>query len=180
MVANATPVTLHVTWSGASFENGASATGYITFDDSVVPAADPTAGTITLPDASVTALEITITGASSGNGTFGLADFGSLYFWSPVALDLSQELIGQDVGGGCTFGISEGLCGGGVSGDFNLFGQTADASYGIWYFNLATSGGQGDQMLVTSMIASVPERGTLALLGLGLTGLGLSRQRKAR
>jgi hypothetical protein len=170
-------VTFNIEWSGASFGNSATATGFITFDDTVLPEIGAM-GALTLPSPSVIDLGVTISGASAGNGSFGIGDFGAVVFETPSALDLSQELIGQLLTNGCTFGTSEGPCGDGLGGDFNLFGLTPDAPIGVWYFVLETAGGEA--MLVTSMRpAGVPVPLTFALLGLGLVGMGLGRRKAA-
>ena len=123
-VSSADPVTLNIRWSGAVFGNAATATGFITFDDAALPYIGYPSGTTLLPDPSVLDFGITITGASAGNGSFGLSDFDSMYFYTPVALDLGRELIGQPVGGSFTFGpaaTSEVGMGDGDSGEFNVF-----------------------------------------------------------
>lgn len=127
-----------------------------------------------LPSPAVTDLGITITGAGSGNGTFNLADFGEVVFWAPAPLNLSTELIGQDLGGGCIYGTPDGSC-----GDFNVFAATSGAPNGVFYFSLATSGQNSDTMVVTSMTPrTVPEPPELALLGIGLIGFGVFQRKK--
>ena len=70
----ADPVTFNIRWSSALFGNAASATGFITFDDGVLPYVGfPPRGTA-LPDPSVIDFGITVAGVSEGNGSFGLAD----------------------------------------------------------------------------------------------------------
>ncbi len=165
-------VTFQVQWSGATFNNTAKATGFITFDDAVLPQVGQQTS-IDLPNPAVADLGITITGATSGNGTFGLSDFTGVYFATPSALDLSTELIGQPLENNCTFGSIVDPCGEGDSGDFNLI--SSSGPNGINFFLLAAP--ESELMLVTSMIP-IPEPGTLALLGLGFAGLAASRRRK--
>ena len=70
--ASADLVVFDLAWSGASFGNGATATGRFTIDDALL--ANPGNNSGTTPGL-VTALVVTISGASTGNGTYGLADF---------------------------------------------------------------------------------------------------------
>jgi hypothetical protein len=169
--AFAKDVSLNIDWSGASFGNSATATGSITFNDVNF------SNSLNHVDFSdVSALNVSIFNTSSGNSNLNLTNFNNIYFNSPSALDLSKQLIGQTLSNGCQFGTSTGPCGNGKSGDFNLFGNKAN---GVWYFNLRNN--SGEQMLVTSITAAVPEPETYAMLlaGIGIIGAAIKR-RKAK
>jgi uncharacterized protein YhjY with autotransporter beta-barrel domain len=68
--------------------------------------------------------------------------------WTPYALDLTTQLIGQDFGEIAAFGYN-----GGGSGDFNFtaFSDDSAPSY-VNYFTIGAYGGVGDQMQLTSWI----------------------------
>jgi hypothetical protein len=132
----------------------------------------------------VSALSITISGASSGNGTFGLADFDTVLLWTNgVTLDFTKELIGQPTAVD-PFGTPSSN-----GGDFNLFNRTQSTSLtapdGVFFFQLGANAGTGDSMLLTSFRpagAAVPEPTSIALLAtsLGLTGIAVRRFRRKR
>jgi hypothetical protein len=171
-------ITLDIEWSGASFQNSASATGFITFDDTLcMPEVDDCDSLS--PGSGIIDLGVTISGASAGNGTFGLSDFIGITFLSNSVLNFNTQLIGQMMTNGCAFGTSTGTCGDGSGGDFNLFRNTASAPNGTWYFNLSADG--GDQMLVTSMLSrtAVPEPSTIVIFGVALLGMVSLRRKKS-
>lgn len=174
--ASAADRRFNVRWSGDSFGNGATATGFIEFDDTVIP---NVGFQNTIPISDVIDLGITINGSVGGNGTFGKSDFGFIYFATPTSLDFTQELIGQPVSGGTDwYGNNDG----GSGGDFNLFGNTGDAPFGTWYFTLTTAG--GDSMRVTSMTPAggVPEPASWAMMigGFGMVGAAMRRRQKVQ
>ena len=187
--ASAASQTFDITWSGAAYGDSATATGMITLDTAALPAVTPCCNNVNLPDPSVTAFRITIRGASMGNGTFGLSDFTSITFWTPAPLDLTKELIGQDLGNGCTFGEVSFPCGLANAGDFNFGsfgGPNPKAPNGDFFFLLGTKLSNGDPMQVTSILpvavrGAVPEPASWALTmcGLGLAGAALRRRRQA-
>ncbi len=165
--------TFQMTYSGAALGNSAVGTGYFTTD--LDRLGDYSA---------ITDLSLTISGASFGNGTFGLSDFSFYVFNAPSQLDYTRELIGQTLGNGCLYGTSDGPCGNGQSGDFNLFGSSQTSPNGTYYFRLSTFGGAGDSLYITSLNAGAegpadaPEPASLALLGGGLAALAVRARRK--
>jgi hypothetical protein len=172
--AQAAMKTFDITWDSPGT---ASATGSITVDTSFYPL--PVNIQFFLPNGLVSAFTMTVTGASSGNGTFNLSDFSAITFWSDQPLNLNTELMGQPDGLGCTFGMSN-------CSDFNMTSNDPNAPTGSFYFQMTTSGGTGDELDVTSIRpaagAAVPEPASWALLMLGFGGLGAalrSTRRKA-
>lgn len=150
----------------------ARATGYIVFETDLI--ANPGVNDIGLPNAAVLDLSVTVSGATSGNGSFGLGDFCNVVFDTQGGtLDFGRELIGQPTLGdpwGTTVpvvresnGVSQG-----TSGDFNLFdcsmsgrggerypqnrGVPASTTpNGVWYFTLGADGGSANEMRLISM-----------------------------
>jgi hypothetical protein len=171
-------ITLGIQASGLT--SNAAATGFLTFDTALLPTIGTTLVQTPLSPA-VSNLQLTITGAAAGgNGNFGLSDFSSISFSTPSTLDFSQQLIGQVLANGCTYGTSTGNCGGGQGGDFNLFAANSTAPNGTYYFQLKAA--TGEVLLITSLIpeAAVPEPTTVALFGLGLLGVAASRRKSAK
>jgi len=199
--ATATFVTEYFTYSGAAYSNTAVATGWISFDVDVSKAIefndwrnfdgldwDVWTGNETVKD-----LSITVAGASSGNGTFGLSDFVTVAFSTKgVALDFSKDLVGQTVPG--TPGIP------GFPGFPPLMpevpaGPWGTQDHGYFYFSGPPSGSAapfcsgdsfglinegGNPMQLTSMsMSAVPEvTSSFTMLGLITSGLLLRRRTK--
>jgi hypothetical protein len=138
--------TFNLQWSGASFGNTATATGTIDLDLSTMP--NPVnEGSGSMPTW-VNSLNVTVSGASAGNGTFTTTDFGRIIFRSNgFTLNLNTELVGQNGG---LFTNS--------SGDFNIFrvNGTPTAPNGSSPNQLTTNGGMGDRMRLISFSPGGP------------------------
>ena len=168
-----------VTWTGAQFQNNASAIGLFDVEASLFSQAAGSYSYGPVGDGFFVR-DVTVQGAVGGNGSFGQSDFGSYVFSSAGSLNFDQELIGQPIGNGFSFGsFNNGY--GGPSGDFNLFrnysnvvsANSSTPPNGSSYFVLTTSG--GDQMAVTSIvpIASVPQPANARIVGTINGGFGL-------
>lgn len=162
--AFAAVTTFDLAWSGASFSNSAVATGTITVDTALLDN-----NTLNFNYAGIQALSITISGASSGNGTYGLSDFTNVVFDNAgVSFDYSAgtNLVGQSTGGG--------PWGTGFGGDFNLFGS---GPIGTSPFVLAIG---SDFMQLTDFSNSIPEPSTYAaIFGVVVLGFVAYRRRQA-
>ena len=168
-IAVANPVQFNFTFQ----ESGgpASATGYIVLETGLI--ANPGASNYEVPSAAVLDLSVTVAGASSGNGTFGLDDFCDVVFDTQGGtLDLTRELVGQPTAGdpwATTVPMRRPSGGSGTSGDFNLIscgggergsdrypatrGMGSGAPDGVWWFTLGADGGSANEMRLVSMAA---------------------------
>jgi len=168
--ANASLLGFDVFWSGAAYNNTASAKARITIDDTLFNNPGYTSGT-----AWVTSFSITVSGASAGNGTFGLSNYNNFTFDSGAfsPLDLTRELVGQPTQS-CLWGV--GICFG-----FDIFTNASSVAPTAPLNNRIVAAGSNEWMWFTSFtpVASVPEPSAIALLTLGLLGLGFARKRKS-
>lgn len=164
--ANASLITFDLTYEGNS---GVLGNGQITFDQDVLPSTGSFAN-VNANILGITDFSLTITGASVGNGTFGLA---SIYEWIWVVntpLDYTQELVGQT-------GFEDfNWCGFG--------GCDTSAPRGIGPFRIGTNyagdnGGGSDPLALVSMkVREVSAPNTLLIVFASLLGL-LIRHKKA-
>ena len=166
----------NVVWSGAPHGNLASGYATIGIDTATIPNPAALHTPASLPPW-LSSITLTITGATAGNGTFTLADFGGVsWHTNGATLNLDAELVGQP-----TNDLPWGTPAAFNGGDFNLFDATggAAAPNGVLFFDLATNSGAGDVMRLVSF-APVPEPSTYALLSLGCFGFLALRRRRSR
>jgi hypothetical protein len=171
MWAVAAPITLNFGYS----QGAATATGSITFESTLLN--NPGTNNFTLPNAAVLALQVTVSGATSGNGTFGIGSFTGVSFSTGGGtLNLGTELVGQPTPGG-----PWGPLGG---GDFNLFSAIAPAPTGVDPFILGANQGTADAMTLRTVAPAAPapaaaapipalSLGDLLFLALVLGGAGI-------
>jgi hypothetical protein len=143
-----------VTWSGEAHGNGASATAVITLEDTVLLNPGRNESDV---NPFVVDFTMTVSGAATGNGVFGLADFDHIVLVTgpgdpgDLPLDFSRELVGQDTGTD-TWGSQTG----GNGGDFNVFSAAPGVPNGEAEFAVCTDVGLGDCLDLTSFRPADP------------------------
>ena len=176
---HAAPRTFSFAFDGAFFANTAKAIGTITFEDTLLANTfdqnmQYTNYVYSTGGLELLALSLTVSGASEGNRTFDLADFHRVEWQTNGTLNLNAQLVGQP-----TVDDPWGTTDAGRGGDFNLFGSSASAPSGLYYFELASAG--GESMRLTSMvpISAVPEPEYWAAFICGLGLLSVMARRRA-
>ena len=183
-VSGADMIDIQALWSGAQFSNGASATATFTLDTSLFnnPGFSPFSGAAF--SNAFQNFQLTVAGASSGNGVFSGSDFSMIFLnTAGGTLDFHSELVGQ--------ATSSGLWGAAafpsMVGDFNLFsnGFSSLTPTGASMFTLHTAG--GESILLTSFspiaaapVAAVPETGTLVMGFIALGAVVFMARRKSK
>ena len=138
--ASAALVDYQFTYSGVPLGNTAVADGVMTLDDALFlnPGVNGFSSHTLGAGQPIVAVSMTITGASSGNGTFTTTNFtpgsAQVILTLTSAINLNIEWVGQ----------------GGLS-DFNWFGNAAPAPRGTSPNHLTTNNGSGDNMQLVSV-----------------------------
>jgi len=158
--ANADPITVDFTVTGTSGPlSGVMSSGFFTFDDSVIPAVIPAWGVNVAQADLLTDLSFSWNGIAYDETT---ANTGWLGFDSAGLLEYFG--LGTSCGAGyCN--LSSQITG------FILGGAT-------FHYSTTASAGSATYAGVVGFTTQVTEPGTLALLGIGLVAMGLSRRRK--
>lgn len=179
--AQASTRIFNIDWSGVSFGNSASAHGVLTVDNALFPAASFL--TFLSPGVEILDFSLAVTGSGAGDGVFQLNDFAA-FTWATsinnglpaVALDLTQQLVGQP-----SYGGGWGTSHDGSTGDFNVFANSASNAPTLnGFFTFATENGAGLNLELVSFVAQVPmpASGILWFLGTVFTVcLGLDKKR---
>ena len=169
---SAAVVQYSASWSGTPNANTATATAVISIDTAIVPNPGDYFDFGTIPLWFVD-IQLTIQGATSGNGVFQKSDFeGLVWDTSGGTLNLNQELVGQ-----VTSNKPWGTTTDSLSGDFNIFAAVGSPSAptGTSYFQLTPSGSSDTMNLVS--FAPIPEPSSSMLIVFGAVALGLKRRR---
>ena len=150
--ARAELLTFDITWSGETFGNSATATGSVTIDDTVLPNPGFSGPSSSFESVGIVSFTITVRGDDSGNGTFTEADYRTARWDSGnfglATLDLTAELVGQPTNGR-PWGTATTNLSDRAGGDFNIFSSSL-APTGVGPFQIATRGGSGSSLLLTS------------------------------
>ncbi|MEE1673493.1 PEP-CTERM sorting domain-containing protein [Agarivorans aestuarii] len=145
--------------------------GVIVFDEDLFGDGSALIGNFT----PVVSLNLFVSGTAARDGAYDMSNYINIVFdTAGTSLDLSKELVGQQLNNGNNFGE----CPFGECGDFNLFAADQNtAPSGFWYFLLADEVGGEVFMLDSFKATTVSEPGTIALFCLSIFCLvGLRRR----
>ena len=164
-------ITFDFAYSGAGYGNGATATGFVSFDDSLLPNPGSYYGTTSMP-AFVTDLSVTVSGTNGGvgDGTFAMSDFRTIY-WDTGSepLDLTKELVGQLDTVGDFWGD--------FRGDWSLLAPLTPSNTPSDAGPFVLRAGSGELMQLTSFAPVVPEPSSIAF-GFGASVVGIRSVRR--